>query len=120
MPEQIWILEDEETDSNHKLKKSTMPVLNPQLTLSDPRAIPGFFVPMLSMAHGKADPVISMATDSKFFLLLDLCARALKGNLGKLVYVDGDSDGEKGGGGRRVRAWEGCEEAMGQGPRGVS
>ena len=59
----------------------------------DPAAIPKFFVPILSMAHGKANPVISMATDAKFFLLLQLCEDGLSGNQGRLIYVDGDADG---------------------------
>jgi hypothetical protein len=50
-----------------------MMVLNPAFTLQNKDAFPGFFIPQLSMAHGKADPVISMHDHTKFFLLRSLC-----------------------------------------------
>lgn len=67
-------------------KKSTLPVVNTDLTLEHEEAFPGFFIPTLSMAHGKADPVLSMPDHTKFFLLRSLCNDLLQTN--GLVYDD--------------------------------
>lgn len=67
-------------------KKSTMPVINTELTLKHRDAFPGFLIPTLSMAHGHKDPVISMPNHTKFFLLRTLCNDLLQTN--GLVYDD--------------------------------
>jgi len=94
LPEQIWIYDDPE-DTEFFSRKSTIPVVDKDLTCDKSEAIPEFFVPLLSSAHGRKDPFISMPHSSKFYLLNNLCVRCLGSDKGRVTYIlDADCEGE--------------------------
>jgi len=89
LPEQTWIYDAGGTDQSKN--KSTMPVVNPSLTLKDTSAFPDFTVLSSSSAYGLRDPVIGMGQSTKFFLLERLCIDGLTTTSnGRVVHADGD------------------------------
>ena len=75
-------------------KRSSLPSVLPHLTIDAPEALPEFFIPTLSTAAGKKDPVISMPHDTKFFLLSSLCDNGLLSTGGRVVHFDSDDSAQ--------------------------
>ena len=85
LPDQIWVCHDSSAEMGAR-NFSRVSIIDENLNIDKPEAIPEFFLPYASSAFQDEHPVMNFRVHTKYWLLRTLCNNAVASLSGKCVH----------------------------------